>query len=57
MKHLNKQFRIIKVRAKKPWQVQKRHKLFLWKDVGVNCATFEEAKEEVAKLKSIKKNK
>lgn len=57
MKHLNKQFRIIKVRAKKPWQVQKRHKLLFWKDVGVNCATFEEAKEEVAKLKSIKKNK
>lgn len=57
MKNLIKQFRIVKVRAKKPWQVQQRHKLFFWKDLGMHYSTFEEAKAEATKFKLTQQSK
>lgn len=57
MKRLTKKFRIVKVRSKKPWQVQQRHKLFFWKDLGMHYSTFEEAKEEALKFKFNHKSK
>lgn len=44
MKHFFKQYRIIKIRHTKPWQIQKRHNLFWWKDLDMHFSTFEEAK-------------
>lgn len=47
-------FRIVKVKKLKPWQIQKRHKMFFWKTIGKGFDTFEEAHEEALKLKNNK---
>ncbi|MBM25796.1 MAG: hypothetical protein CL760_08965 [Chloroflexi bacterium] len=46
------QFRIIKVRKFKPWQIQKRHRIFFWKDIEGGFDSFQEAKNKVEEIKA-----
>lgn len=46
------QFRVIKVRKIKPWQIQKRHRVFFWKDIEDSFDSFQDAKDKAHEIKA-----
>ena len=46
------QFRIIKVRKIKPWQIQQRHRVFFWKDIEGRFDSFQDAKDKAHEIKA-----
>lgn len=46
------QFRVIKVRKIKPWQIQQRHRVFFWKDIEDGFDSFQDAKDKAHEIKA-----